>query len=61
MKESYRNFRKEAPLQWDATGAAINPYREHKCSWCNAAPNFKKQLRVAQTEHAAVKAVSRGQ
>lgn len=58
MKERYRDFRRDAPLQWDANGAAINPYREQQAFLIGKRAELHEQLRVAQTEFAAVKAVT---
>ncbi len=58
MKEEYRKFRRDAPLQWDASGSAINPYREHQMFLVQRRAELQEELRVAQTEHAAVKAVT---
>jgi len=58
MKERYRNFRKEAPLQWDANGGAINPHRDHQMFLVERRAQIQEELRRAQTEQAAVRAVS---
>lgn len=58
MKERYRNFRKEAPLQWDASGAAVNPHRDHQMFLVARRAEIQEELRQAQIQQAAVKAVS---
>ena len=57
MKERYRKFRREAPLQWDSSGAAINPYREQQMFLVQRRTELQEELRQSQTEYAAVKAV----
>ena len=57
MKERYRKFRREAPLHWDSSGAAINPYREQQMFLVQRRTELQEELRQSQTEYAAVKAV----
>ena len=57
MKERYRQFRQNAPLQWDANGLAINPHRDHLVFLGKTRAELREQLRIMQTEEAGVKAV----
>jgi succinoglycan biosynthesis transport protein ExoP len=58
MKERYRNFRTEAPLQWDASGGAINPHREQQAFLLARRAEINEALRQLKTEAAAVNAVT---
>jgi capsular exopolysaccharide synthesis family protein len=53
----YRNFRKDAPLQWDSDGDAINPFRQQQAFLVQRRAELQERLRSAQTELAAVEAV----
>jgi succinoglycan biosynthesis transport protein ExoP len=59
MKERYRNFRSRAPLQWDASGGAINPHREQQAFLFARRAEINETLRQIKTEAAAVNAVTR--
>lgn len=59
MKMRYRNFRTEAPLQWDASGGAINPHRELQAFFLERRGQINEQLRRTKSELAAVTAVSK--
>ena len=58
LEKRYRDFRKDAPLQWDAAGAAINPHRDQQIFLVTRRSQLMEELRTKQTELAAVEAVS---
>lgn len=58
MKERYREFRLMAPLQWDGNGRVINPHRDNQMHLVLTRTEIMESMRTAQTEFAAVKAIT---
>lgn len=59
MKERYRNFRTEAPLQWDANGTAVNPHRQRQAFLMSRRAEVQEELRRYSTELAAVNSIAK--
>ncbi|MEM1228652.1 MAG: polysaccharide biosynthesis tyrosine autokinase [Planctomycetota bacterium] len=58
IESRYREFRKNAPLTWDANGTAINPHREHQLFLVQREAELTEELRRVATEHAAAKSIA---
>ena len=58
LEQDYRDFRREAPLQWDSEGKAINPHRERHLFLFGKRSELKEQKLQRTNELAAVEAIA---
>lgn len=57
LEQEYREFRKTAPLAWDANGDAINPHRERQLFLVERRSELVEQLRQKEIETASIEAI----
>ncbi|TWT84829.1 Tyrosine-protein kinase ptk [Planctomycetes bacterium CA13] len=58
LERQYRDFRRDAPLVWNADGAAINPHRERQLFLVGRRSELVEQMRQKAVLLAAVKSIS---
>jgi len=58
LEDEYREFRREAPLAWDADGNAINPHRERQLFLVQRRSEILEELREKQVLLGAVESVA---
>jgi polysaccharide biosynthesis transport protein len=58
LEQSYRDFRRDAPLAWDSTGEAINPHRERQLFLVQRRSELIEMQRRTSTELAAIESAA---